>query len=177
MSTTPISSFYAAHPAFETRAQKDPSFDHFVSNNVSSIQFVFDKTRKLVLSLKHPDRKEEGKQTLQGPVFTIIQAPTLNFATRHFGVAFVRDEQTPPLSNEEDYTRRVEELSEKIAQSLDKVLSELPCDELNTYIKLADSGMIVNFFAQPHASWVTKYLNIDAVEPDGVRIKITTTSA
>lgn len=175
MSLPPIDSFYAAHPAFKARAENDPSFDGFVKGNVQTIQDVFHKIKEIISCLKLPAHKTQGAQTLQGSVLTIIQVPTLDFCSGHFHLALVPDDQTPALSNE-NYTRRVDELSEKIDQSVDRILSGLTCERLSRHLTLASSGMIVNIFAQSHAAAAgVKFLGLApvAVNPDEVEIVIT----
>jgi hypothetical protein len=182
MALSPTVSFYRTHPAFATRAEKDSLFDQFVNNNIVPIQFVLEKTRALVLSLKQSHHEQIGMRTLHGPVSTIISIPYSisipNQPSTRFFVAHLNDSKRSPFSNKEDYTKRVQELAEKIEQSLDKLLSKLSCNELDTHIKLADQGMLICFLSpSANSSTSRKYFNASTDEPDEVRIKISTSDA
>jgi hypothetical protein len=166
-------SFYNAHPAFQTRALKDEKFDCYVQKNQGKIQQLFNEVKDVVSSLKNSPKKSEGKQTLQGPVFTIIAYPEpADYLEPAYDVQLVQDLSTPGISDEGEYLKRVDDLSQKIDQSLDTIFSKFSTKDLDKHIAFALSGFVVNIFAQPHAGTAAQlFLDLTQIDPDGVAIK------
>lgn len=137
-----LTSFYSNHPLIKNRAENDAEFNQCVDNNLETIDKLFSKVSHTTHKLLCTSLKSWGKKVLQNPVFIIITT------SMQSGFAVRGKQKTSATSvyddDDDKYNERVESLAAKIENSLDRILSRLATERLQTHLSFfADSVEVV----------------------------------